>query len=181
MQELESSLKGLMELRDTLTIRASISGKVVDVTRNLHPGRWINEELRLGAIISPQSAELSGIIQANDYSRIELNQNAVFLPNEAEIDKVNATISEIEDTNVDNISDLYLTSLYGGDVAVRKGRDGKLIPEEASYRVKFHVNADNYPVNKVIVGHVFISAKQQSLIVYIYDNVISVLIRESGF
>jgi putative peptide zinc metalloprotease protein len=181
LHELQSSLKGLLELKDTLTIRAPISGIMVDVETNLHPGRWINEELRLLTLIDPESVELTGIIDANNLNRIEKNQYAVFMPEQPEIDEIETKITEIEDTNVRNIVNLYMASTYGGKIAVRKDQSGHLIPENSSYRVKFRTESQDYPVNRVLRGQIYIAANQQSLVEYVYDTVAAVIIRETGF
>ena len=181
LQELESKLNGLFEMQDELTIRAPMPGTLVDIASNLHKGRWINEELPLVRVIEKKSVELTGIITGNNLGRIEVGQNAVFLPAEAELDEIRAQIVEIEDANVRSIENLYLTSLYGGDIAVRQDKNGKLVPEKSSYRVKLFPVEQVYPIDKVVKGQLYISGKPQSFISYAYDVVASVLVRESGF
>jgi putative peptide zinc metalloprotease protein len=180
-QELQSRIDGLLDRQSQLAIRAPIDGKLVDITRNLHPGRWINEDLMLLSIIDPLTLELTGIVTAKDLGRIDINQDAVFLPNEPELDEVKAQVIEIGKTNVRNIEALYFTSTYGGTIAVRKEDSGKLIPEDSSYRVKLLPSETTYELDKVSSGRIFISGRPLSLVKYAYESVASVLIRESGF
>jgi putative peptide zinc metalloprotease protein len=180
-QELQSRIDGLGKLQSQLTIHAPVAGKLVDITENLHPGRWVNEDLRMFSIIDPQSLELTGIITASDLSRIDVDQDAVFLPGEQELDEVEAKVVDIENTNVRNLDDLYFSSIYGGTIAVRQDDTGKLIPEDSSYRVRLLPNERPFSVDKVVTGQIFISGRPLSLIRYFYESIASVLIRESGF
>lgn len=181
LQELQSRLRGMMEMRDQLTIRAPISGTLVDIASNLHQGRWINEELRLVRIIEPEKIELVGIVNGIDLARLEVNQDAVFLPDEPELNEIRAKIVEIEDANARHLESLYLTSIYGGSIPVRKDKNGQLIPEKSSYRVKLLPQEQVYSIEKVARGRLYISGKPESFAHYAYDAVASVLIRESGF
>jgi len=181
IQELQSKLDGLRALQDDLTIRTPISGKIVDRASNLHVGRWVNEDLRLASVIDPGKPEFTAIISAENLRRIESNQDAVFLPNEPQLDEIAAHIIEIEDTNIQNFDDLYLASTYGGSVAVREDSSGRLIPENSSYRVKLIPKEELGQLDKVVVGNMLIEGKAESLLRYFYETVASVLIRESGF
>ncbi len=181
IQELQSRLAGLQALLDDLTIRPPISGKIVDLPRNLHVGRWVNEDFRLASVIDNRNIEFTAIIPAEQLRRIEINQDAVFLPNEPELDEIQAHIVEIEDTNIQDLDNLYLASQYGGSIAVRQDSSNRLIPETSVYRVKLIPIEDPGPIDKVVVGTMYIEGHAESLLRYFYETVASVLIRESGF
>jgi putative peptide zinc metalloprotease protein len=181
LQELQSKLDGLRALQENLTIKAPISGKIVARASNLHIGRWVNEDLRLASVIDPGKPEFTAIIRAENLRRIEINQDAVFLPNEPQLDEIPAHIIEIEDTNIQDFDDLYLASNYGGSVAVREDSSGRLIPENSSYRVKLIPKEELGQLDKVVVGNMLIEGKAESLLRYFYETVASVLIRESVF
>ena len=92
LQELNSKLSGLYNLREKQTIRAPFSGIIVDIARNLHEGRWVNETLTLATVIQPEKSEIVGIIDGNNLDRIAVNQTAVFYPDEAELDEIEAGV-----------------------------------------------------------------------------------------
>jgi putative peptide zinc metalloprotease protein len=181
MQELQSKLQGFRELQEELTIRSPLSGKVVDIASNLHTGRWVNKELRLASVIDPSNIELSAIIQADKLSQIDVNQVAIFLPSNPELNEVKAQVVEIEDTNIQQLNELYFSSLYGGDIAVREDASGRQVPETSSYRIRLIPTENVESFKKVEVGHVYIQGKAKSIVKYLYETVASVLIRESGF
>ncbi len=180
-QELQSRIDGLYELNSRLNIRAPISGKMVNITRNLHPGRWVNEDLRLVSIIDPGNVELMGIITAQNLGRIDIEQEAVFLPSNPELNEIRAKVVEIEGTNVRNIESLYFASNYGGEIAVRRDTSGDFVPEESSYRVRLSPTGFEEEIDRVVTGNIFIYGKPLSLYRYVFESVAAVLIRESGF
>ena len=181
MQELESKLSGLYTLRDKQTIRAPMSGVVVDVAKNLHVGRWVNKKLTLAMIIQPEESELIGIVDGNNLDRIAINQSAVFYPDEAEVDEIEAGVVEIEETNITNLDSFYFASSYGGEVAVREDQKQKLVPEESAYWVRL-IPDTTVPIrDKVVRGVVYIYGKPSSFARRAYNLVASVLVRESGF
>jgi putative peptide zinc metalloprotease protein len=180
-QELQSRIDGLRELNSRLNIRAPIAGKLVNITRNLHPGRWVNEDLRLVSIIDPESIEVLGIIDAQNLGRVDINQQAVFLPNNPELNKIYANVIEIESTNVRNIESLYFASNYGGEIAVRRDSSGDFVPEDSSYRVRLTPSGYEGEIDRVITGNIYIYGSPLSLYRYMFESVAAVLIRESGF
>ena len=181
LQELNSKLSGLYNLREKQTIRAPFSGIIVDIARNLHEGRWVNETLTLATVIQPEKSEIVGIIDGNNLDRIAVNQTAVFYPDEAELDEIEAGVAEIVETNVSNLESPYFASIYGGEVAVREDQKQKLVPEESSYRVRL-LPLEFVPIrDKVVRGEVYIYGKPSSFAGRVYSLVASVLIRESGF
>jgi putative peptide zinc metalloprotease protein len=180
-QELQSKVDGLRELSSRLNIRAPISGKLVNITRNLHPGRWVNEDLLLVSIIDPDIVEVVGIITAQSLGRVDIDQEAVFLPSNPELGEIVAKVVEIESTNVRNIENLYFVSNYGGEIAVRRDTSGKFVPEESSYRVRLIPSGFNGEIERVVTGNIYIYGKPLSLYRHMFESVAAVLIRESGF
>ena len=181
LQELESRLKGLYELRDQLTIRAPITGSLVDVQGNLHPGRWINPDLELAHIAKLDNFLISGLINSQTLGQVELAQTAVFIPDELELDTIDARVIEIEDANVQVLESPYLASTYGGDIPVREGDNKSLVPEKSVYRITMKPIDNDGIVPRVVRGKVHIHGEARSFAFRTYDLIATVLIRELGF
>ena len=182
LNEVESRLEGINRQLDKLIVRSPLQGLVTDLNDGLHKGRWINEKQTLAFIIDPSLLKLEGYISEKDLNRVSHGQEAAFIPDDLGRDKVLAVINEIEGANSINIDIAYLSSIFGGDIAAWRDQEGAMIPENASYRVRFDVNGGNLiPPNQVVRGVVHIKGKRQSIASYIYESVLSVLIRESGF
>ncbi len=181
LQELNSELKGLYELRDELTIRAPIAGKLVDIEDNLHPGRWINSKLKLGQIVQLESITVQGVIEGKNLAQVRVSQPAVFIPNELELDVVEATVSEIENANMQVLDSMYFASTYGGDIAVREDDQKQLVPESSIYKIKFKPAKIDQAITRVVKGEVHIKGDPRSFAFRTYDLIATVLIRETGF
>ncbi|MBT7952623.1 MAG: biotin/lipoyl-binding protein [Gammaproteobacteria bacterium] len=181
LQELRSRLNGLNEMKEELTIRAPIDGTIVDMQSNLHSGRWINTKLRLIDIAQLDSVVLDGVIEGKKLSQVQVNQSAVFIPNEPELDVLDARVMEIEDANIQIMDTLYFASTYGGDIAVREDKEKGLVPEESLYRIRFETLDVKYIVPRVVKGKMHIKGEPRSFAFRTYDLIATVLIRESGF
>ncbi len=181
LQELRSRLSGLYEVRDELIIRAPISGKLVDMQDNLHPGRWINSSLRLAHVVRLDSFMVQGVIEGQKLDQVKINQEAVFIPNEPELEIVEARVAEIEDANIQVLDSLYFASTYGGDVAVREDDEKQLVPEKSIYRIRLELKGIKQTIPRVVKGEVHIVGEPRSFAFRTYDLIATVLIRELGF
>jgi putative peptide zinc metalloprotease protein len=181
LQELRSRLKGLYEMKGELTVRAPINGKLVDMQDNLHPGRWINTKLQLAHIVQIDRLSLHGVIEGKKLAQVKVDQEATFIPDEPELDTIEARVAEIEDANIQVMETLYFASIYGGDVAVREDDDKELVPEESLYRINFEPLNVQQTIPRVVRGEMHIRGEPRSFAFRTYDLIAAVLIRESGF
>nr|MCH9769703.1 hypothetical protein [Gammaproteobacteria bacterium] len=78
------------------------------------------------------------------------------------------------------ISDIYLTSLAGGDIAVVKNAQGDVVPKAAVYRVLLKP-LQTLPLLQVTPGRVDIKARSESFLHHAYRSIAQVLVRELGF
>ena len=181
LQELRSRLNGLNEMKEELTVRAPIDGTIVDMQSDLHPGRWINAKLRLADIAQLDSVILHGVIEGKKLSQVQVDQSAVFIPNEPELDILDARVMEIEDANIQVMDTLYFASTYGGDIAVREDKEKGLVPEGSLYRIRFETLDVKQIIPRVVKGEMHIKGEPRSFAFRTYDLIATVLIRESGF
>lgn len=181
LQELQSRLDGLYEMREELVVRAPIDGDLVDLIDNLHPGRWINTELQIAQIARLNEFSLNGVIEGRKLAQVKIQQEATFIPDEPEIDTIKARVAEIEDANMQAMDTLYLASTYGGPVAVRKDDEDELVPEKSLYRIKFDILDEGVAMPRVVRGEVHIAGEAKSFAFRTYDLIATVLVRESGF
>ena len=148
---------------------------------NLHPGRWINTKLRIAHVVQLDDFILQGVIAGKNLAQVKVDQKATFIPDEPELDTVEAKVVEIEDANIQVMDTLYFASIYGGEVAVREDKEKGLVPEESLYRIKFQPVNLQETIPRVVRGEMHIKGEPRSFAFRIYDLVATVLIRESGF
>ncbi len=182
LDELNSRVDGLHELREQLTIRAPFAGRVTEVSEELHEGRWINEKLQLAHIIQEDELALEGLISERYLTRISLQQQAVFYPDEPERPVMRAVVSEIDDANLAYIERPYFISAYGGGIAAKQDDRGRYVADSGVYRVRFSLMDEAGPdIARIVRGVAHIEGYRRSLFSHMKERVIAVLIRESGF
>jgi putative peptide zinc metalloprotease protein len=175
-----SKLQGLKKRQARLVLRAPFSGVVAEIDETLHVNQWINNVMPLFFIIDPNTAEIKGIASGKELNRIELGQEALFYPEDPLLPKLTASINRIDWGNIKNLDLTYLTSSYGGEVAVKVHNDGMSVPETTAYAVRLG-NVSSPVPRQEIRGNILIKGKPVSLIKRAYELVVSVVIRESGF
>ena len=182
LREQTSTLAGLHGLKDRLVIRAPLRGKVAEMAESLHPGRWINEKLALAFITATGDLTITGTVYENDLSRVAVSQPATFIPDDPGRERVKAVITELEQANIARLDIPYLASPYGGEIAVRPGEDGRLVPETSIYRVKFRISDQVVEApDQVLRGVVHVRGEPRSFAGRLFESVAAVLVRESGF
>ncbi len=175
-----SKLAGLEKRQARLILRAPFSGVVAEIDDTLRVHQWINDAMPLAFIMDPSATEIKGIASEYELNRIELGQEALFFPEDPFLPKLTATINRIDWGNIKHLELLYLTSQFGGEVAVKVHNDGMLVPETAVYAVRLSNVSSKVPQQE-IRGNIVIKGEPISLIKRAYELVISVVIRESGF
>ena len=182
LKEQESKLTGLVELKERLVIRSTISGTIVEIADSLHPGRWINETLPIAFIVQKDALLVEGMVYANDLARLEISQDALFIPDDVTRDSISVEVSELEYSNITNLDVPYFASTFGGEIAVRQDARNHLVPETSVYRIKLLINDKKKQTpNQVVRGIVHVEGEPKSFANRVYETVAAVLIRGSGF
>lgn len=176
-----AELTGLEAKRDNLTLKAPITGIVRDRADSLTAGRWIDRKLPVAYLVDTTHAEIEGLVSVDKLAYVEVRQTALFIPLDLTRPAIEARVTGIAEVDEREFTVPYLASIYGGDVPVRKDNKGRLRPEASVYRVRLQVDHTGLPVEQAIVGHVQIQGRSSSLAKRACDQMVSVLIRESGF
>ena len=175
-------LKGIGAQRERLVIRAPISGRITRLEDGLHEGRWINPRLRIANIISDQDAGISALSGETDVRFVAVGMQARFYPDDPRLPVVEATVTEVNRTDSDEIESPYLASIFGGEIASQRDADGKVVANDSVFRVRLTPEpGDGSAVTMAQRGIVHVDGAPRSLAIAAYESVAAVLIRESGF
>ena len=180
LEQQKSKLAGLRELRERLHIRAPVAGRIVDLADALHEGRGINERLLIATIVTDAPAKIVGMIAETDVERLARAKSATFYPDDPQQLSLAARLIDIGRANVTNLEVDYLSSAYGGEIAVRFDAQNHTVPETSVYEAKFAV-VDAIRTNRVSLGVVHVEGEDKSFARRAFETAAAVLVRESGF
>jgi putative peptide zinc metalloprotease protein len=180
LQRLQEHLHGLQVRHSRLILRASFDAVITHVEQ-LHPGAWVNEEQPLMQLVNPNDFKIEGFIREQSLPLIATDQQGVFVADRNDIQAIGVTISSVDVSAVYQLPYPELTSQYRGSIAVRPQPDGKLLPENAQYRVSFRLLGQIEPPLKQQPGVVVVTGRSRSLFWRQLQLLAAPLIRESGF
>lgn len=175
-------LAGLRARRERLVVRAPFAGTVVDVAESLHAGRWIDRSLPLAMLVQPGTAQLQGLVPERDVGALAPGQAAEFVPDSPVGHTLKARVTAVGAANARTLDMFYpyLASIHDGDIAVRKGAGGNLEPVASVFAVRFEVS-DALTPDHAVRGTVHVETAPRNLAKRLYETVLAILIRESGF
>lgn len=176
-----AELDGVQEQRDDLVLKAPFDGIVRDHEDSLHPGRWISAAVPVLYMISPVQPELTAFVPVDELAYVNPGQTARFVPSDLTRPSLTALVDEIAEVDERDFSVPYLASIYGGDVPVRKDTKGRLKADISVYRVRLRVTDSSPLADQAVAGLVQIEGESSSLARRVWDHLVAVLIRESGF
>jgi len=177
LQEKQSRRAALQEMKARLILRSPIDGTVVELADALHRGRWINDRLAVAFIIDRRELIVRGVLSENDLGRIASQQQARFIPDDLSRATVDATVIDVDQANLTNLDLPYLASVYGGDVAVRRDSNGKLVPETSVYRLQLAIDGKQVKSDQVVRGVAHIQGQPKSFARRAYEIVAAAFVR----
>ena len=180
-EELITRKNGILRELDLLEVRSPITGTIIYQHENIHPGRWINQSKALFNIINDSEFIVVGILSESDISRVEEQQQAIFLPENPELEKIELTLYEVETANLKSIDIPYFLQKYGGDIVTYNNTNMQEVPEKALYKIRFQPQEGLSDHQYVVRGTIHLYGTKRSIFRRISDSVGSVLVREMGF
>lgn len=177
LRQWQEQLSGLQEQQDLLQVIAPISGVVAELDSNLHEGRWVEDNARLGSVVSDTGARIRGYVAAVDLGRIKPGEKAVFIPELPERDRMTGTLSIVERANAEELTIPELTSHYQGPVAVSVVEE-KFKPLKAWYHINVDVDSTGEAVERAERGTLLAEGEPESLALRFWRRAVHVVLRE---
>lgn len=176
LSEARSQLTAINEQLAQLELRSPLTGRVVDIQPDLHPGRWLNEQTPLLRVID-QRQQVQAYIEATDLDTLDTRAEAVFFADNPAEPAIPLRFEQLDQHASTTLPDPYLASIYDGPLAVR---DETLQAEKALYRVHYSV-ASNTQGPRIFNGKVRLWSKPRSHLARAWRHVVAVVQRETGF
>lgn len=182
---LESELAALREEKlghqrelDRLIVRAPVAGRVRDLNGLIHPGRWVKKDDFIMHVVDVGGAKLRGVMREDDLARITVGLEGRFIPDDPGLRSVPVSLSDVSVAGESELKNNYLSSTFGGSVAVERMADGKLSPLSGVHVVRF--STDAAAPGTVLRGVVHLKGKAESLAAGIWRQVLRVAVREAS-
>jgi putative peptide zinc metalloprotease protein len=173
-------LKGLEIRLEQLQVRANISGRLAEINPDLQPGVWLGRDSFLFHIVQTQGAVVAGLVSERESGRLLIGSNAQFVPEDGYGAALKATLTDEGSPGSEGRELTYLSSTYGGAVAVEQGKaGGRPIPVSGVLPVKYHV--DGLAPAVAQRGTLTAEAESTSFMAMAFGRLVSVFLRESGF
>lgn len=172
--------ESLKERIARLRITAPFSGSVVMVNLDARRGDYVERGERLLTLVDPREAVVRAYVSEGDLKRFEAGAHARFYPDDPAIAPIDVAVQQIDRASARVLLDPPLGSTYGGTIPVLQGQNGELVPQEAVYRVLLLPEHESDVVRSVR-GRVYVEGSRSSLLARFFNQVLSVVVRESGF
>lgn len=180
----ESELDALMTEVQRLTPLAPWAGTVRDMDPDLQAGQWVAKDERLAVLVKEGSAWMVETwLDEDSIARIQVGAEARFHNDAGTGDTLHLTVQAIDKDATRALVRTELAAQNGGHILVRHNRD-QLVPERAIYRVQLRV-ADGQMAPEALAhswrGQVSIEAQSQAVASRYLRQLLTVLVRETGF
>jgi putative peptide zinc metalloprotease protein len=176
-----TELAGLEAKRGNLVLKAPITGIVRDQAASLAVGRWIDQKVPIAYLVDDRDMEIESFVPVDELAYVHVGQPARFVPVDLTRPSIPASVKEIAEVDEREFPVPYLASVYGGDVPVRKDNKGRLKPEVSVYRVRLSLEENAMHPDQVVAGHVQIEGDSSSVAKRAWTQLVSIIVRESGF
>ena len=174
-------LRGLMDKQSRLTIAAPFDGEVVDIASDIKPGDWLPKGMKIASVVNYDAKSVVAYLREEDLARIDEGMVGSFFPENLEHGVREVVVREIDFVGTTELDQLYLASLFGGDIAVRESESSSLSMVKSHYRVELDLLGDHDLVKQVVRGKVIIDGHSTSLFSQIKRRFVAVFLRETGF
>lgn len=187
-QELErvrSEYASLRTLEARLRIHAPAGGRVRDLGPEIHVGRWVSPATRLLTVVPGQGAEVIAWVDEVSRNRVHMGYSGNFHAEASGI-SLQVRVIGLETSAIRALDPTYHAAPNGGDITVRQGSAGEMIPEQALYRVRLLVEAPDETLQMLASegrrwrGTLVLEGERRSVLLDWGAWILAALIRESG-
>ena len=182
---LQAQLSGALEKKTDIEMQlanakliAAFDATITDMQPDLRPGDWVSRGDKLLTLIDYAGGEVIAYLGESDLSAVKEGAIGWFYPDGGSHPRQAVELVEVEEFALESLDQIYVASTYGGSLDVRDGRDGELIPQRATYRVR--LRTDRPSQDRVLRGQLVLEAESRSALVMFWRQVVGIWRREAG-
>ena len=135
-------------------------------------------------IYNSSTSDVIAFVDDYDLEYISNDLAGKFIANNGMMKSMDIKINDISKISLTNLEYVELSSLNGGDIAVREdssSQEKKLVTENAYFKINAQILENNYDLKTRIDGELIININSQSLITRAFLTAYNTIIQESGF
>ncbi len=145
LQTIFDEIAGLRSRIATLAIRAQFTGIVGDIPKGLKKDSWVGRESLLLHVRSTEGAVVAGLVNERDSGRLDTKSTGIFVPESGMGSAIAARMSSMGMPGGKGVEFTYLSSTFGGAIAVAPAATGKSEPVSGVLPVRFVVEEGGAP------------------------------------
>ncbi len=200
ISQTQTELNQLQKEQEKLYFYAPFDGVVESLSEDLQIGAWLKAKQALMMLVNKDQIQLHAYIDTKKYDKLTNNQSGYFVPENIDFTKTPVIITQIisshaslllsQNQNKANLSYIhkavplstYHASIFGGSIAVKPDNEGKLTPQESIFLLLLKPTASpQYNLSHVVRGKVFINIARKSLAASLWQQILILWVKESGF
>ncbi len=131
-----AEVAGLQAELQRLKLQAPFDGRVAEANEDARPGAWLPAGERLLMLVGPQGSKVDAYVDEAALAAVSPGQTARFLPAILEQAPVQCQVERVDPVQLSQLDAPVLASVHGGDIAVQKAPDGRLLPLQPLFRVR---------------------------------------------
>ena len=181
---LQTELSDLHIQQEQLVLKADMDGVVADLPNFVHVGRYVDLSKPLFRLRGPDRVAVAGLIPEADLDRIATGASGTFYPDNVVLAKVDVRLSKINNVSSRKFSFPAMSNRFGGSVSTveQNAQEGTLRVDGSYYGLDFEImESDLGHYDQTQRGVVHIAAEPKSFAMRAFQQIGSVLIRETGF
>ena len=182
---LQAQLSGALEKKTNIEMQladakliAPFDAWITDMQPELRPGDWVSKGDKLLTLIDYSGGEVIAYLGEADLSAVKEGAIGWFYPDGGSHPRQPVELVEVEEFALESLERVYVASSYGGSLDVRDGRDGELIPQRATYRVRLRTERPSQ--DRVLRGQLVLEAESRSALAMFWRQVVGIWRREAG-
>jgi|GEM_PF-1209819 len=182
--ELRLSYERVSSVKDKiekLTIRAPFAGRLVWLDDQVKLGDWIEEGAALAMVVAPSGLEVKAYIEESDWAQFSACKTTLFYPFDPKAEPIEVVLASQSVAGGNELKDPYFASIYGGEIAVRKDKDGRLFSDTAIQELHFEPLERLDQLSRPLRGSVRLCSAPKSIASGFVDAFYVLFVKEMGF
>jgi putative peptide zinc metalloprotease protein len=179
----EKTLKGHLQQKERLSVRATYSGTVHDLDPGLHKGAWVNSGHLLAVLVDDSTPVLTGYVSESEHGRVAPEATGYFYPDTTPFQRFPVKLEQLANTDSTDIFWPELASPFGGPLPadMPQGRNSMPVSRYTLYSARFVLGDSGALVPSFTTrGIIRLEATPESLLNLLTKRTISVFMQESG-